>query len=60
MFMEGIHLPFLKLVDRGAVNDTLMQIVKANTRLPVETEGDAFIPSINCNVKSVAAAPRAR
>ena len=48
VFMEGIHLPFLKLVDRGAVNDTLMQIVKANTRLPVETEGDIY-SLINCN-----------
>jgi N-methylhydantoinase B len=48
VFMEGIHLPFLKLVDRGGVNDTLMQIVKANTRLPVETEGDIY-SLINCN-----------
>src|SRR5215831_10907199 len=48
VFMEGIHLPFLKLVDRGRVNDTLMQIVKANTRLPVETEGDIY-SLINCN-----------
>ncbi len=48
VFMEGLHLPFLKLVDRGRVNDTLMQIVKANTRLPVETEGDIY-SLINCN-----------
>jgi len=48
VFMEGIHLPFLKLVDRGRVNDTLLQIVKANTRLPVETEGDIY-SLINCN-----------
>ena len=48
VFMEGIHLPFVKLVDRGRVNDTLMQIVKANTRLPVETEGDIY-SLINCN-----------
>jgi N-methylhydantoinase B len=48
VFMEGIHLPFLKLVDKGRVNDTLMAIVKANTRLPVETEGDIY-SLINCN-----------
>jgi N-methylhydantoinase B len=48
VFMEGLHLPFVKLVDRGRVNDTLMQIVKANTRLPVETEGDIY-SLINCN-----------
>ena len=48
VFMEGICLPFLKLVNRAGVNDTLMQIVKANTRLPVETEGDIY-SLINCN-----------
>jgi N-methylhydantoinase B/acetone carboxylase, alpha subunit len=46
--MEGLSLPFLKLVDRGKVNETLMAIVKANTRLPVETEGDIY-SLINCN-----------
>jgi N-methylhydantoinase B len=48
VFMEGLYLPFLKLVDRGRVNETLMTIVKANTRLPVETEGDIY-SLINCN-----------
>jgi N-methylhydantoinase B len=48
VFMEGLSLPFLKLVDRGRVNETLMAIVKANTRLPVETEGDIY-SLINCN-----------
>ena len=45
---RGSRLPFLKLVDRGRVNETLMAIVKANTRLPVETEGDIY-SLINCN-----------
>ena len=48
VFMEGLYLPFLKLVDRGRVNETLMAIVKANTRLPVETEGDIY-SLVNCN-----------
>jgi N-methylhydantoinase B len=48
VFMEGLSLPFLKLVDRGRVNETLMAIVKANTRLPVETEGDIYSLT-NCN-----------
>ena len=48
VFMEGLYLPFLKLVDRGRMNETLMAIVKANTRLPVETEGDIY-SLINCN-----------
>jgi N-methylhydantoinase B len=48
VFMEGIHLPFLKLFDRGRLNETLMAILKVNTRLPVETEGDVY-SLVNCN-----------
>jgi N-methylhydantoinase B len=48
VFMEGIHLPFLKLFDRGKLNETLLAILKANTRLPVETEGDVY-SLVNCN-----------
>jgi N-methylhydantoinase B len=39
---EGIYIPFLKLVDRGVVNETLLAMVRANTRQPVETEGDVY------------------
>ncbi|MEZ5775030.1 MAG: hydantoinase B/oxoprolinase family protein [Hyphomicrobiaceae bacterium] len=46
--MEGIYVPFLKLVDRGRINDTLMALMKANTRLPIETEGDIY-SLVNCN-----------
>ncbi len=48
VLMEGIALPFLKVVDRGEVNRTLIEICKANSRLPVEMEGDIY-SLIACN-----------
>ena len=40
--MEGIYIPMLKLADRGVMNDTLLAMVRQNTRQPVETEGDVY------------------
>ena len=40
--MEGIYVPMLKLADRGEINETLMAMVRANTRQPVESEGDVY------------------
>jgi N-methylhydantoinase B len=42
VFMEGLYIPMLKLIDQGAVNQTLMAMIRANTRLPVDTEGDTY------------------
>jgi len=42
VFMEGLSIPMLKLIDRGAVNETLMAMIRANTRLPIDTEGDTY------------------
>jgi N-methylhydantoinase B len=42
VFMEGLYIPFLKILDQGRVNETLMAIIKANTRLPVDTIGDVY------------------
>src|SRR5262249_19798570 len=42
VFMEGIYIPMLKLIDEGKVNETLMAMIRANTRLPVDTEGDVY------------------
>ena len=39
---EGIYIPFLKLAERGQMNSTLLAMIKANTRQPVETEGDVY------------------
>ena len=40
--MEGVYIPMLKLADRGQINQTLMAMVRANTRQPVESEGDVY------------------
>ena len=40
--MEGLYIPMLKLFDQGKVNETLMAMIRANTRLPVDTEGDVY------------------
>ncbi|MAS44888.1 MAG: 5-oxoprolinase [Rhodobacteraceae bacterium] len=42
VFMEGLYIPFLKLADGGVLNETLMAMIRANTRLPVDTEGDVY------------------
>ena len=42
LFMEGVAVPMMKLVDAGRVNETLLAIAKANSRLPHEIEGDIY------------------
>src|SRR5215212_1013951 len=42
VFMEGLYIPMLKLFDQGKVNETLMSMIRANTRLPVDTEGAVY------------------
>lgn len=42
VFMEGLYIPMLKLADQGRMNETLMAMIRANTRLPVDTEGDVY------------------
>ncbi len=48
VFMEGLYIPMLKLADGGKLNETLMGMIRANTRLPVDTEGDVYSLA-NCN-----------
>ncbi|MFT5510806.1 MAG: 5-oxoprolinase (ATP-hydrolyzing) [Hyphomicrobiaceae bacterium] len=48
VFMEGLQIPFLKLFDRGEANDTLFEMTRSNTRLPVDTIGDVYSLA-NCN-----------
>lgn len=40
VFEEGICLPILPLAREGVINDDLMRIVRANTREPLQVEGD--------------------
>lgn len=48
VFMEGLYIPMLKLAEEGRLNETLMGMIRANTRLPVDTEGDVYSLA-NCN-----------
>ena len=48
VFMEGLFIPILRIVEAGIVNETLMAMIRSNTRLPVETEGDTYA-LISCN-----------
>jgi N-methylhydantoinase B len=48
VFMEGLFIPILRIVEAGVVNETLMAMIRSNTRLPVETEGDTYA-LISCN-----------
>ena len=48
VFMEGLFIPILKVVEAGVVNETLMALIRSNTRQPVETEGDTYA-LIACN-----------
>ena len=40
--MEGIYVPMMKLAERGVFNDTLVEIVRRNSRRAVESEGDIY------------------
>ena len=42
LFMEGLQIPFVRLARGGEVDPTLMALIRANTRLPVDTEGDVY------------------
>ena len=48
VFMEGLYIPFLKLFEEGKANETLMGMIRANTRTPVDTIGDVYSLA-NCN-----------
>lgn len=48
MYMEGLQIPMLKLVDEGRVNETLMAMIRQNSRLPEESEGDVYALA-SCN-----------
>lgn len=45
---EGLRLPFLKLLDRGVRNETLIQIIRANVRVPDQVIGDIHAQMAAC------------
>lgn len=40
IYQEGLRLPFLKLVDQGVENETLMAVIATNVRVPDQVLGD--------------------
>ena len=47
---EGLYIPPIKLVDAGAINETLMALLHANSRVPVQNEGDLYALIACCEV----------
>ncbi len=47
---EGLFIPPLKLVDCGVVNETLLAMIRANAREPVQNEGDTYALISCCEV----------
>jgi len=48
VYEEGLRIPIMKLFERGAPNQVLLQIIRANVRLPDEVVGD-FHAQAACN-----------
>lgn len=42
IFEEGLQIPFLKLVDNDVVNETLVEMIRLNVRVPEQTMGDVW------------------
>ena len=42
VYEEGIYLPIMHLAREGVMNETLLEIVRANVREPVQVEGDFY------------------
>lgn len=47
---EGLFVPIFKLVDAGRLDKNFIRILKANSRVPIEVEGDlyALIACVEC------------
>ncbi len=42
VFHEGLFIPLIPLAREGVVDETVMRIIRANVREPVQVEGDVF------------------
>jgi N-methylhydantoinase B len=54
IYQEGLRIPVLKLYERGEANQTLMEILENNTRLPVKLMGDIRAQIAGCRTAEVA------
>jgi len=50
IYDEGLQIPPSKLVDQGQVNQLLIDIVKTNSREPIQNEGDIYALISCCEV----------
>ena len=48
IYQEGLRLPVCKLVEAGTVNETIIDLLRYNTRVPEQVIGD-FMANVNCN-----------
>src|SRR5262245_49042186 len=48
VYEEGLRVPITKLFDRGAPNEELLKLIRANVRTPEETVGDLYAQA-SCN-----------
>jgi N-methylhydantoinase B len=42
VYQEGLQFPLVKLMERGSVNGALIELIRANVRLPDQTLGDLW------------------
>jgi N-methylhydantoinase B len=42
VYHEGLFVPIVRLVSRGVMDETLLKVVRANVREPVQVEGDIY------------------
>lgn len=55
IYQEGLHFPFVKIKEKGKINTSIIEILKANVRLPDSTLGDLYagIAAAEVGVKRV-------
>lgn len=52
VFDEGLLIPPLRVVENGQLNETLMSLIKSNSRAPFQNEGDVYALIACCDVAS--------
>ena len=50
VYDEGLIIPPMRLVQGGVINETLMTLVRANSRTPFQNEGDIYALIACCDV----------
>ncbi|MBV8566597.1 MAG: hydantoinase B/oxoprolinase family protein [Methylobacteriaceae bacterium] len=50
IYQEGLRIPPMKLYDKGAINETLIGIIRKNVRLPELVVGDLEAQYATCNI----------